>query len=171
MRLEKIQGVPIEWYKQFLLECQDDDAPTNRGPKEITDATIAEYIQRCIDSDQGVNLPSGRVPQTTYLLLRDERCIGIARMRHALTDELRELGGHVGYYVHPDFRRYGNGSSLLALVLQRLTKHGVGQALITCDEDNLGSIGVIEKNGGELTFQGVVDGYENPIRRYWIELS
>jgi len=41
---------------------------------------------------------------------------------------------------------------------------------VTCDDDNIGSIRTIEKNGGIL--ENVVDGpdLDKPIRRYWIEL-
>jgi predicted acetyltransferase len=40
--------------------------------------------------------------------------------------------------------------------------------LVTCDDDNVGSIRTIEKNGGIL--EGVVRGPdEQPKRRYWID--
>ena len=41
--------------------------------------------------------------------------------------------------------------------------------LVTCDDDNIGSIRTIEKNGGIL--ENVVSGpdLDKPKRRYWIE--
>jgi len=49
-------------------------------------------------------------------------------------------------------------------------KWGLHRILVTCDDDNIGSIRTIEKNGGIL--ENVVDGPDlaKPIRRYWIEL-
>lgn len=45
---------------------------------------------------------------------------------------------------------------------------GIGRVLVTCDDDNVGSIKTIEKNGGVL--EGVVTGPDltKPKRRYWI---
>jgi predicted acetyltransferase len=44
---------------------------------------------------------------------------------------------------------------------------GVSRALVTCDDDNLGSRKVIEANGGVL--ENVVDVDGVPLRRYWID--
>lgn len=44
--------------------------------------------------------------------------------------------------------------------------------LLTCKDDNYGSIAVIEKNGGVLQdkIENVVDGKKRLTRRYWIEI-
>ena len=45
---------------------------------------------------------------------------------------------------------------------------GIDPVLITCDDDNIGSIKVIERNGGVL--ENIVTGPDvpRPKRRYWI---
>jgi predicted acetyltransferase len=45
----------------------------------------------------------------------------------------------------------------------------ISRVLVTCDDDNLGSIRTIEKNGGML--ENVIDrpDLRVPKRRYWIE--
>jgi predicted acetyltransferase len=45
----------------------------------------------------------------------------------------------------------------------------IGRILVTCDDDNIGSIRTIERNGGVL--ENVVSGpdFKTPKRRYWIE--
>jgi predicted acetyltransferase len=50
-------------------------------------------------------------------------------------------------------------------------KLGIGRILLTCDDDNIGSIRTIEKNGGIL--ENVVSGpdLEKLKCRYWIEGS
>jgi predicted acetyltransferase len=50
-------------------------------------------------------------------------------------------------------------------------KCGVRRILVTCDDDNIGSIRTIEKNGGIL--ENVIKGpdLDKPKRRYWIELT
>jgi len=53
----------------------------------------------------------------------------------------------------------------------RSRERGFPRVLVTCDDDNIGSIGTIEKNGGIL--ENVIDGpdLDKPKRRYWIELK
>ena len=44
---------------------------------------------------------------------------------------------------------------------------GVDHILVTCDDDNVASAGVIERNGG--VFESIVEGRGGiPKRRYWI---
>jgi predicted acetyltransferase len=58
---------------------------------------------------------------------------------------------------------------LVSHLLIARDKCGLHRILVTCDDDNIGSIRTIEKNGGIL--ENVVDGpdLDKPIRRYWIE--
>jgi len=42
--------------------------------------------------------------------------------------------------------------------------------LITCDTDNIGSVRVIEKNGGKLQDHCMIEGHNALISRYWIDL-
>ncbi len=78
--------------------------------------------------------------------------IGAVNVRHALTDDLRRVGGNVGYHVVPSLRRRGHGREMLAqaLVFCR-DKVGLDEVLVTCAEGNLASRHVIEANGGSLT--------------------
>lgn len=50
---------------------------------------------------------------------------------------------------------------------------GMERALITCDDDNVGSARVIEKNGGVLwdRLENNVGGRPVITRRYWIEIK
>jgi predicted acetyltransferase len=79
------------------------------------------------------------------------------------------IGGHIGYVVVPEFRRQGYATRLLGLALRIADGElGIPRVLVTCADDNIGSIRAIEKNGGilENTVRGL-DG--RPLRRYWIE--
>jgi predicted acetyltransferase len=46
-------------------------------------------------------------------------------------------------------------------------KLGLKRVLVTCDDDNVGSIKTIEKNGGAFESIVIPDG-DKPKRRYWI---
>ena len=130
------------------------------------------YLEVLAEQDQGVNLPSARhVPSTFLFAFVGNRIVGRTSIRHSLNEFLHRVGGHIGYVVVPEFRRQGYATAILRESLQiARDKCGLYRVLVTCDDDNIGSIRTIEKNGGIL--ENVVDGPDlaKPKRRYWIEL-
>ena len=113
----------------------------------------------------GLDLAPGRVPATFLYADVDGQVVGRASVRHALTDQLLRLGGHIGYAVLPPFRRRGYGTEILRQSLVVARAEGVGRVLVTCDDDNLGSIAVIERCGGRRDVEWPGD---DGTRRYWI---
>jgi predicted acetyltransferase len=109
------------------------------------------YLRKIEAARTGEGLPDGWVPATEFWLEHEGRIIACARLRLALTPALETEGGHVGYDVCPTMRRRGYGTALLRLVLVEARALGIDRIRITCDDDNLGSIEVIERNGAILT--------------------
>jgi predicted acetyltransferase len=63
----------------------------------------------------------------------------------------------------------GYASEILRQSLVIARSVGIDRVLVTCDDDNPGSIAVIEACGGQLDSL-VEDGPDAPpIRRYWID--
>jgi predicted acetyltransferase len=74
--------------------------------------------------------------------------------------------------VVPEFRRRGYATAILRVSLQiAREKWGILRVLVTCDDDNIGSIRTIEKNCGILENIGSGPDLEKPKRRYWIEIG
>jgi predicted acetyltransferase len=128
------------------------------------------YLRALLDGARGVGLPPGRVPFSTFWLTSGRRPIGRSSVRHHLTPELEEEGGHVGYDIRPSERLKGYGKLILRLTLAEAGKLGLSRALLTCDADNLASAKVIERNGGRLQDRAVSKRSGKLISRYWIEL-
>jgi len=141
---------------------------------------FAAYLKDLAQQEAGINLAPKRVAQTVYWLMEKQAdgqivCLGRVTIRHQLTEYLRRIGGHVGYVIRPSARRQGYGSKLLALSLEKI-KQGQpsldeNRVLLTCDETNLGSKKIIEKNNGILT---ATNEQEPPLPKkllYWIELD
>jgi predicted acetyltransferase len=133
---------------------------------------FGRYLEVLERHTRGENVPPGHVPSTFLFAFSGPRIVGRVSIRHELNDFLFRIGGHIGYTVVPEFRRRGYATEMLrqslAIARQRL---GLTRALLTCDDDNIGSIRTIEKNGGVL--ENVVTGpdLDAPKRRYWIDTS
>ncbi|MHB8934154.1 MAG: GNAT family N-acetyltransferase, partial [Bellilinea sp.] len=94
-----------------------------------------------------------------------------SRLRHRLTPLLEEEGGHIGYDIRPSERGKGYATLLLALTLEKARESGMAGVLVTCDEDNIASARVIEKNKGQLLNTVVSQTSGKQVRRYWIDLK
>jgi predicted acetyltransferase len=129
------------------------------------------YVARMRQCRPGDDVPSGWMPSTFVVAVVAGRLVGRASIRHVLNDELLAYHGHIGYAVRPAFRRRGYATAILRRSLDVARQVDVPRALLTCDDDNIGSATVIERCGGVL--ENVVDGPDGapPRRRYWIDLA
>ncbi|MFA1547033.1 GNAT family N-acetyltransferase [Actinomadura chokoriensis] len=105
------------------------------------------------------------VPCTTFWYISGEHYLGTLIVRHRLTPELAEVGGHVGYHVVMPWRRRGHATRMLAAGLAECRGLGLERVLLTCAADNEPSRRVILANGG------VHDGRTRGEDRYWITVG
>lgn len=105
-----------------------------------------------LEVDRTMEPNENRVPADTYFLVResDDRIIGMINIRHCLNENLRLIGGHIGYSVRPTERRKGYNKVNLYLGLLRCQELGIGEVLMDCDADNLGSARTMQALGGRL---------------------
>jgi predicted acetyltransferase len=69
--------------------------------------------------------------------------------------------------VLPAHRRLGYATEMLRQSVDLTRAEGVERILITCDDDNVASAGVIERGGG--VYESTVEGRAGVLkRRYWI---
>lgn len=109
--------------------------------------------------------PAGFVPSTELWWIAGATFLGRVGVRQALTDRLRDSGGHIGYDVVPSARRHGHATAMLAAALHVAADLGIRRALLTCVPTNVASRRVIEHNGGTL------DSADHRILRFWIPIS
>jgi predicted acetyltransferase len=128
-----------------------------------------EYLRILADHRAGRNLPERYVPSTFLVADVDGQVVGRVSIRHELNDFLREEGGHIGYGVLPAYRRRGYATEILRQALVIARSLGIDRVLVTCDDDNVGSIRAIEANGGKLDPDRPAKPGSAAIRRYWID--
>lgn len=120
------------------------------------------FLSQSKDESLGINLQPQYVPQTVYWLLIDGKPVGIGKLRSHLNDNLRKIGGHIGYTIRPTERGKGYGNIILAELLKKVKEKGINEVLVTCAESNFLSRKIIQSNNGEL------EATEKGECRYWI---
>jgi predicted acetyltransferase len=128
------------------------------------------YLEVLEAHEHGRDLPPGVVPTAFLFACAGDRIVGRITIRSYLNASLERNGGHIGYVVVPEFRRRGYATRMLAAAVRMARqRYGLSRVLLTVDDDNIGSIRTIEKNGG--VFEGVITraGGRPATRRYWIE--
>lgn len=132
--------------------------------------SFRRYLDVLAAQEQGRDLPSAdHVPSTFLFAFAGARIVGRASIRHVMNAVHERVAGQIGYVVVPEFRRQGYATEILRLSLPiARARSGATRILVTCDDDNIGSIRTIVKNGGVL--ENIVTGPDltKPKRRYWI---
>jgi predicted acetyltransferase len=79
-----------------------------------TPAGFAAYVAGLrTDADPDHPRPDGWVACTTWWWVQDSEFLGRIAVRHELTDQLRIIGGHIGFDIRPAARRAGHGTAML----------------------------------------------------------
>jgi len=167
--------LPSQKYKDSYLEAQQEckqsklDLMEHRQLRE--GEPFSKFVRRVRGYGAGKDLPKGFVPETVLWLVDKSQFIGGVSIRHKFNKKLRTIGGHIGYWIRPSKWQQGYGTKILALALPRARQLGIKKVLVTCDENNLGSRRIIEKNGGIL--ENIVSaGAGKPKKlRFWIDLT
>ncbi|KRF20932.1 hypothetical protein ASG90_00465 [Nocardioides sp. Soil797] len=169
--IELVAPAP-DFYDSWLV-AEDEFGDQHRdgsgfsGPRPSTDrpAYDAMVADRLAMADPATPLPEGFVHCTFLWMVEDAEFVGYLAIRHSLTPYLLEEGGHIGYAVRPSRRQQGHATRALRLALPVAETLGIEQALVVCDDDNIGSYRTIENNGG------VLEDVRKGKRRYWIDTA
>ena len=167
-------GPVIELKAEFLAMIEEFKAEGRDvidGIGCIKADDFGNSVRRAKEHVYGVGLPEGWVPASTYWLVRDGIPVGTCHLRHELNDFLENYGGHIGYSVRPSQRNKGYGTQILRLAVEKASGLGIERVLVTCDDDNIASVRVIENNGGKLADKVKTEYAEFLVRRYWITLD
>lgn len=151
MHLQKLSSNDGE---QIYRMLQDIGSCENSFSNPVHGMNYEEYRNWLVqqeDWSEGRNLPEGYVAQTIYWLMNGDNIpVGIGKIRHALTEHSRKIGGNVGYAISSEYRGHGYGTVILRLLLEEARKMKLEEIMLTVDKYNNASKRVIEANGGIL---------------------
>ncbi|MEG1524268.1 MAG: GNAT family N-acetyltransferase [Clostridia bacterium] len=131
-------------------------------------------IEDSYNYEYGIHLKPGYVKETRFWLIDHERFIGKIAIRHELTPALLQFAGNIAYEVRWSKCRKGYGTQMLSMGLQFCKEElGLQRVLITCNDGNIASARVAEKNGGILENRVINHLNRETVitRRYWIDTS
>lgn len=169
--MTKLVKPSIKYKDSFIESLKESKAVGDFTEEEIKkiENNFQNLISDLKNEEKGINLKEGYVPCTTFWLVDGGEFIGRVSIRHKLTENLLKEGGHIGYGIRPSKRKMGYGSKILELALPEAKKIGIDKTLLTCNDENIGSAKIIEKNGGIL--QDKIEYHGKLQRRYWINIK
>ncbi len=135
--------------------------------------TAEGWLARTEQMSRPETCPKEYAVSTQYIAVResDDRLVGMIQLRYDINHPILSLyGGHIGYSVRPSERRKGYAKEMLQQCLEKAKDAGLARVMISCDRSNLGSERTILANGGVFQCEVTVEGEDEPIKRFWIEL-
>ena len=160
-------GPSIEYeesYGAYIGELGDEERYP--FPLDYAHQDFRALVQRLQDLADGINIPEGFVPSSTFWLVDGAELVGVSNLRHHLNERIRHCGGHIGLGIRPSYRGRGLGTLLMALTIGEARKRGIGELHIHCHKGNEASARMITSNGGVLDSE-VEDGEsDETVQRY-----
>ncbi len=141
---------------RFFQEIESENGFENQYNGISYEEFVKEVIPARLQAAKGINLQEGYVADTYFLLWDDEQIVGLFKVRHELNDFLRNGPGHIGYGIHPAYRRMGYASRGLALALneaKKLLPKEEKEVYLSCHLDNPASLKVQLNNGAYIHHQ------------------
>jgi predicted acetyltransferase len=164
---------PSEKYIDSFFQAMEEFA--REGIPQISENTTRErfpaYVQQLHDQAVGKNLKEGHIPSAEFWIIDSEGYAGRIILGLTFTPDLYRLGHHVGYAVRPSKRRRGYATKALQCLLDEARKLKIYNLMPTCDEANIASRKVIERNGGVLVDRMLNDKDRPTELRFIIELD
>jgi predicted acetyltransferase len=169
VRLVNLSVDMKDHYIDYYSEWKDSGEKMNSG---ILRKMNPERFEEMVQAIHEIEIGNGErgVQESVYFLVNEkDRILGAVTIRHSLTERMFNTEGHIGAGIRPSARRKGYATKILELALDKMRALDIPNALVTCNEDNIGSEKAIIKNGG-VRDDDFLESHGNTVKRYWITL-
>ena len=158
----------LNYYKEWEMAGEKMNPGILR---KVKPGHFRELVKVFQEIEIAENIAEGAVPESVYWLVNEKnRILGAITIRHSLTERMLNTEGHIGAGIRPSERMKGYGAKILELALDKMREMGFQKALVTCNEDNIGSEKAIIKNGG-IKDNDFIEAHGNIVKRFWITLN
>lgn len=142
------------------------DTPTceNGFENKYNDFSYEDFMNKALPQimkfSKGIDLPKGYVPETFYFLWDDNNIVGLFKLRHYLTESLRNGAGHIGYGIHKNYRGKGYATKGLALAIEK-AKDIIreNEIYMSVNIDNFASLNVQLNNNAYIHHSDEIEHY------------
>lgn len=115
--------------------------------EEYRDTVLPELMMH----EHPIGMPDWFVPETYYYLWDSDILVGEFRIRHHLTEALKNGAGHIGYSIKKEYRGRGYGTKGLALTLNLARKIiPEDEIYLRVQKTNIASFKAICNNGAYI---------------------
>lgn len=110
------------------------------------------WLQDIDNHSQGLNLPKGWIPYTTYILYIDDIPVGYGRVRHSSSEYLETVvgAGNIGYGISKRYRGKGYGDILFKELLKKCKEYEYKEIKLFPLKTNEATVKIMMKNGGKI---------------------
>lgn len=111
-----------------------------------------KWLQEVDNHSQGIDLPKGWIPYTTYVLYIDNVPVGYGRVRDSSSEYLETVvgAGNLGYGISKEHRGKGYGNILFKELLKKCKEYGYNEIKLFPLKTNEATIKIMIKNGGKI---------------------
>lgn len=156
MELRKPNLGDKDMLMDYIKEHYDNGEYSISASNMLPTMEYDDWIKK-LEKDENVGELSWGISET-YILVRNNKVIGMLNIRYNPSDEIREMYGNVGYGVRPSERRKGIATYLLKEALIKCKEKGLNDVTLGCYKDNLGSSKTIINNDGVLYREDFMNG-------------
>lgn len=161
-------------YLQEFIDYKSDingSGGLNRLTKGMSYEEWLDDVINSMDDDYAKSID--RVPASTYFTVResDNKIVGMVNLRHYLDNNLRNIGGHIGYSIRPTERGKGYAKVQLYLALLECKKLGIEEAMVDCVKSNIKSEKTILALGGVFDKEFYDQPHKRVLRNYFINVN
>ena len=152
MELRKInlRDAAAQWEYTAALP-PDENGLTNPYHGVSYHEYVENVLPALISYEHPAHMPDWFVPETYYYLWDEGRLVGEFRIRHYLTEALKNGAGHIGYSIRRDARGKGYGTAGLKLAIEAARKIiSEDEIYLRVRKNNIASQKVMLNNGAYI---------------------
>lgn len=135
----------------------------------LKDMDYKTWLENTIRLNIGSPLNDGEIPTSTFFVYDGARLIGylIIKRKNLNLDKV----GQVYLNVRPNDRKKGYGDYILKAAIRKCKEIGIIKIIISCPQESVGGIKLIENNGGVLQEEKELNGSGIIMKIYSIDIK